>query len=171
MVIHWNNIGSHETDFYTRVDEFSSFRCYLICYPPFVYPSSESTETIYWWKFVKRFWGKTIFSLLEPKAQVSFSDHNLSVVCRRGHILFTFSSSTEPRSQFVPNVAQSILEWSKFTLVQMKAPPFLEEIITKRRKYSNERISAFNWDLVEKIRKVENQTFVHFLVSIRSSMF
>ena len=140
--------------------------------PPLVYPSSESTETIYWWKFIKRFWGKTIFSLLEPKAQVSFSDHNLPVVCRRRRILFTFSSSsTEPRNQFVPNVAQSILEWSKFKFVQMKAPPFLEEIITKQRKYSNERISAFNWDLVEKIRKVENQTFVHFLVSMRSSMF
>ena len=45
----------------------------------------------------------------EPKAQVCFSDQNLSVVhhCRK---LFTFSSSSpEPLNQFQPNLAQSIL--------------------------------------------------------------
>ena len=38
----------------------------------------------------------TLFSSPEPKAQVSFSDHNLSVVCRCGRRwckLFTFSTT------------------------------------------------------------------------------
>ena len=57
-----------------------------------------------------------LFSSPEPKAQVSFSDQNLSVVrrcsscswhCRK---LFTFSSSSpEALGQFQPNLAQSIL--------------------------------------------------------------
>ena len=59
-----------------------------------------------------------VFSSPEPKAQVSFSDHNLSVVRRRRRRrrwrcrckLFTFSSSSpEPLGQFQPNLAQSIL--------------------------------------------------------------
>ena len=58
-----------------------------------------------------------IFSSPEPKAQVSFSDQNLSTVrhrccchCRRCCKLFTFSSSSpEPLGQFQPNLAQSIL--------------------------------------------------------------
>ena len=62
------------------------------------------------------------FSSPEPKAQVSFSDQNLSVVCRRCRRrrcrrcrrcrkLFTFSSSSpEPLGQFQPNLAQSIIE-------------------------------------------------------------
>ena len=72
-----------------------------------------------------------VFSSPEPKAQVSFSDKNLSVVrrchrclccrCRRcRRKLFTFSSSSpEPLDQFQPNLAQSILGvkgiyiWSK----------------------------------------------------------
>ena len=54
-----------------------------------------------------------------PKAQVSFSDQNVSVVrrcrrCRRRwrrRKLFTFkSSSPEPLGQFQPNLAQSINE-------------------------------------------------------------
>ena len=53
----------------------------------------------------------------ERKAQVSFSDQNLSVVrrcrrCRRRRRrkLFTFSSSSpEPMGRFQPNLAQSIL--------------------------------------------------------------
>ena len=58
-----------------------------------------------------------LFSSPEPKAQVSFSDQNLSVVrrcrCRRRrwrcHKLLTFSSSSsEPLGQFQPNLAQSI---------------------------------------------------------------
>ena len=171
MVIHWNNIGSHRKRGISKSWwVFIIFRCYLIFYPPISLPFFWIHGNDLLVEIRQAVLGKNILSLLEPKAQVSFSDHNLPVVCRR-HILFTFSSSTEPRNQFVPNVAQSILEWSKFKFVQMKAPPFLEEIITKQRKYSNERISAFNWDLVEKIRKVENQTFVHFLVSMRSSMF
>ena len=55
-----------------------------------------------------------IFSSPEPKAQVSFSDQNLSIVrrCRRRccRCRFTFSSSSpEPLDQFQPNLAQSIL--------------------------------------------------------------
>ena len=58
-----------------------------------------------------------VFSSPEPKAQVSFSDQNLSVVRRRWRRyrrccrkLFTFpSSSPEPLSQFQSNLAQSIL--------------------------------------------------------------
>ena len=54
------------------------------------------------------------FSSPEPKAQVSFSDQNLSIVrrrcCCRCRNLFTFSSSSpEPLGQFQPNLAQSIL--------------------------------------------------------------
>ena len=143
MVIHWNNIGSHEKDFYTRVDEFSSFRCYFICYPPISVPFFWIQGNNLLVEIRPSVRGENIFSLPEPKAQVSFSDHNLSVVRRWRHILFIFSSSTESRSQFEPNVAQSIPEWSKFKFFQMKTPPFLEEIITKQRKYFNERISAF----------------------------
>ena len=47
----------------------------------------------------------------EPKTQVNFADHNLSVVCRRRcrRKFFKFSSSPEPQGQFQPNLAQSIL--------------------------------------------------------------
>ena len=55
-------------------------------------------------------------SKMTLKAQVSFSDQNLSVLQRslcclwRCRKLFTFSpSSPEPLSQFQPNLAQSIL--------------------------------------------------------------
>ena len=47
-----------------------------------------------------------IFSSPNPKAQVSFSEQNLSFVHRRRK-LFTFSSP-EPLDQFQPNLAQSI---------------------------------------------------------------
>ena len=61
-----------------------------------------------------------LFSSPELKAQMSFSDQNLSGVrrrhrCRRCRFrrcrkLFTFSSSSpEPLGQFQPNLAQSIL--------------------------------------------------------------
>ena len=75
----------------------------------------------------------------EQKAQVSFSDHNLFVVhrccphrsCRCK--LFTFSSSSpDSLGQFQPNLAQSILGWRGFKIVQMKCQTlFLGEIITK----------------------------------------
>lgn len=52
---------------------------------------------------------RTIISSLELKAQVSFSEQNLSVVCRRWHCskLFTFSSfsTPEPMGRFQPNLA------------------------------------------------------------------
>ena len=66
-----------------------------------------------------------LFSSPEPKAQVSFSDQNLSVVrrCRRRwrcRKLFTFSSSSpEPLCQFQPNLAQSILGWRGFKFIQI----------------------------------------------------
>ena len=85
------------------------------------------------------------FSSPEPKAQVSFSDQNLSVVrrrcrrCRRRRCrkLFTFSSSSpEPLGQFQPNLAQSILGWRGFKFVQMKGTALFQgEIITKYWKY------------------------------------
>ena len=61
---------------------------------------------------------RRLFSSPEPKAQVNFSDQNLSVVRRRRcccrcrycrcRELFTFSSSSpEPLSYFQPNLAQS----------------------------------------------------------------
>ena len=80
-----------------------------------------------------------IFSSPEPKAQVSFSDQNLSVVrrgCRRRRCcrkLFTFSSSVqEPLGQFQPNLAQSILGWRGFKFVKMKGHTLSQgEIIAK----------------------------------------
>ena len=52
-----------------------------------------------------------LFSSPKLKAQVSFSDHNLSVVCRRCQCkFFTFlSSSPEPLGQFQSYLAQSTL--------------------------------------------------------------
>ena len=71
-----------------------------------------------------------IFNSPEPiKAQVSFSDQNLSVVRRRPRCccrkLFTFSSSPKPLGQFQPNLAQSILGWR----FKWRAPPFSKWII------------------------------------------
>ena len=76
-----------------------------------------------------------VFSSPEPKAQVSFSDQNLSVVrrcrrCRCCHCrrkLFKFSSSSpEPLGLFQPNLAQSILGWRGFKFVQMKGPALFQ---------------------------------------------
>ena len=65
-------------------------------------------------KIEVRFSSLIFLSSPEPKAQVSFSDQNLSVDCCCGHRkLFTFSSSSqEPLGQFQPNLAQIIL-WVK----------------------------------------------------------
>ena len=57
-----------------------------------------------------------LFSSPQPKARVSFSDQNLSVVYRRRcccRKLFTYSSSSPEllQGQFQPNLAQSILGW------------------------------------------------------------
>ena len=83
-------------------------------------------------------WSHSFFSSPESKAQVSFSDQNLSVVrrrcrCRRCRKLFTFSSSSqEPLGQFQPNLAQSILGWRGFKFVQMKGHTLSQgEIIAK----------------------------------------
>ena len=55
--------------------------------------------------------GNVLFSSPVPKAQVSFSNPNLSFVSsRRCRKLFTFSSSPpEPLGQFQPNLAQCII--------------------------------------------------------------
>ena len=60
----------------------------------------------------------TIISSPEPKAQVSFSDHNLSVVV----VVIEFISNF--LQQFQPNLAQSILRWGGFKVDQMKTTPF-----------------------------------------------
>ena len=57
-----------------------------------------------------------LFSSPQPKAQVSFSKQNLSVIRRRRcrcRKLFTYSSSSPEllQGQFQPNLAQSILGW------------------------------------------------------------
>ena len=83
--------------------------------------------------------GTNISSSPEPKAQVSFSDHNLSVVrrrFRRSRILFIFSSSQEPQGQFQPNLVQSILGWRGFRLIEMKGHAhFQVEIIQKEQNW------------------------------------
>ena len=67
-----------------------------------------------------------IFSSPEPKAQVSFSDQNLSVVrrCLQNHCC-----SPEPLSQFQANLAQSIIGWRGFKFVQMKGPALFKGVI------------------------------------------
>ena len=85
----------------------------------------------------------SVISSSEPKAQVSFSDQNMSIVCCcpwHCHKLFTFpSSSPEPMGQFQPNLAQSILGWRGFKFVYMKGSALFQgEIITKKCKYIDE---------------------------------
>ena len=80
---------------------------------------------------------RVIFSSPKPKVQVSFSDHNLSIIScflcrrccrwrrrsrrrRRCRKLFTFSSSPELLDQFKPNLVQTILGWRGFKFVLMK---------------------------------------------------
>ena len=80
-----------------------------------------------------------ILSSPDPKAQVSYSDQNLSAVrrcrrprCCRRRKLFTFSSSPEPLGQCQPNLARGILGHRGFKFVQMKGHALFEgEIITK----------------------------------------
>ena len=73
------------------------------------------------------------FTSPEQKAQVSFSDRLLSVVCLSVCKLFTFStSSPEPLDQFQPNLAQIILGLRGFKFVQMKGNALFQgEIIAK----------------------------------------
>ena len=69
----------------------------------------------------------------ELKAELSFSDHLLSVLGLSVCKLFPFSaSSPEPLGQLQPNLAQSILTWRGFNFVQMKGPALFQgEIIIK----------------------------------------
>ena len=82
-------------------------------------------------------WLNVLKSSPELKAQVSFSDHNLSVVhhhCCRPCKLFNFFSRT--LGQFQPNLAQSIFE---FKFIQMKDHALFQgETITKEWKYIEE---------------------------------
>ena len=96
----------------------------------------ENIEDIQWFDvdYGIYFTIETRFFISSPelKAQVSFSDQNLSVVRRCRRKLFTFSSSPEPLGQFQPNLAQNILGWRGFKFVQMKGPALFQgEIITK----------------------------------------
>ena len=102
----------------------------------------ENIEDIQWFDvdYGIYFTIETRFFISSPelKAQVSFSDQNLSVVRRCRHCcccrkLFTFSSSSpEPLGQFQPNLAQNILGWRGFKFVQTKGPALFQgEIITK----------------------------------------
>ena len=81
-----------------------------------------------------------VLSSPESKAQVSFSDHNLSVVRPRCRKLFPFSfSSPEPLDQFQPNLVKSLLWLRGFKFFQMKEHAFFHvEIITKEWKYIDE---------------------------------
>ena len=76
-----------------------------------------------------------VLSSPEPKARLSFSYQNLSVVLRRRcrcRKLFTFNSfSPEPLGQFQPNLVQSIFGYMEFKYVQIKGPALYQgEIIT-----------------------------------------
>ena len=92
------------------------------------------------WQVLDLSVGTNISSSPEPKAQVSFSDQNLSVVrrrfrcSRRRRILFIFSSSQEPQGQFQSNLVQSILGWRGFRLIEMKGHALFQvEIIQKEQ--------------------------------------
>ena len=65
-----------------------------------------------------------VFSSPEPKAEVSFSDHNLSVVyhchCCFCNFFTRMSSSPELLVQFQPNLARTKHPWLKG--IQMKGP-------------------------------------------------
>ena len=79
-----------------------------------------------------------LLSSPEPKAQVRFSDQNLSVVRRRRwrwRKLFTISYfSPEPLGRFQPNLAQSILGLRGFKFVQMKSPVLFQGETTSFEK-------------------------------------
>ena len=101
-----------------------------------------------------------LFSLPEPKAQESFSDQNLYILCRHCRKLFTFSSFPEPLCQFQPNLAQSILRCRGFKFVQMKGSALFQgEIITKfwkyidkfKKSFSPEPLSQFQPNLAQTI--------------------
>ena len=79
------------------------------------------------------------FSSSEPKVQVSFSDHSLSIVRRRrfSRKLLTLSSSPKLLDQFQPNMLQSIIGWKAFTFAQMKDHALPRGDI-KEWKYINE---------------------------------
>ena len=67
-----------------------------------------------------------LLSSPEPKAQVGFSYQNWSVVRRLKNL------SSQPLGQFKPNLAQSILGWRGFMLVQTKSHALLQgDTITK----------------------------------------
>ena len=75
-----------------------------------------------------------IYSSSEPTAQVIFSDRLSSVVCSSVCKLFIFSSSEslKPLVQFQQNLAQTILKWMEFKIVQTKCHGIFQgDIITK----------------------------------------
>ena len=84
----------------------------------------------------------TLFSSPEPKAQVSFSDQNLSSVrrrrCCRKRFTFSsnYSSSQEPGGNFNQTWHKAFLGEGNSSLFKWKGPTFFQgEIITKLQKY------------------------------------
>ena len=118
-----------------------------------------------------------LFSSPEPNAQVSFSDHNLSVVrcrccCRLGHRcscckLFTFSSSS-PEPLYQPNLEKSLFGWWEFKSIQMKDQAHSkgrwlrnsENTLTKYQKSSPETLGLFPPNLAQSILGWWGFTFV-----------
>ena len=82
---------------------------------------------VYW----EHDYGSNILAHLRKGASELFCSQFVRRCCRRRK-LFTFSSfSPEPLGQFKPNIAQSILGWSRFKFIQTKGPAlFHGEIIT-----------------------------------------
>ena len=78
-------------------------------------------------------YGPRVFSSHERKAQVSFSDHNSSVVfvvvVNFSHFHLLLQNNW---ANFQPNLAQTSLKWRGFKFIQMKSPAFFHgETITK----------------------------------------
>ena len=97
----------------STVSRFQFTIAFLLACCPSVQPSVCKLNIFIFFKTMLPLFNKKIITAMllsspEPKAQVSFSDQNLSVVrrrcccrCRRYRKLFTFSSSSpEPLGQF-----------------------------------------------------------------------
>ena len=106
----------------------------------------------------------TLFSSPEPKAQVSYSDQNLSIVRHRCCKLFRLSSSsTDPICQFQPNLAQSILGFKPCYEEQQH---FLRGDDNEYRKHINKV-----WNLLKNHMANFNQTWHKASLGDRDSIF
>ena len=94
-----------------------------------------------WLKLTPRYWSRkffqNVFRSAEPKAQVSYPNHNLSFVCRcrrQRHLsVVNFSHFLLLQNHWANfNQTQSIFGWSGLKFVQMKDPVLFQgENITK----------------------------------------